>query len=127
MGPKDLATPIHFISSPWPMPRRKKCPRTNKESPNCQDILPRTILSSANRDHGRGKRHATKNSLLERPKGKPKRSGPIIGAWWRNNSRRGCHLHINTHSYHPSPIYMDMTPGQCYLHHNSSQNVRGSG
>ena len=93
-GPKDLATPVHFISSPWPMPRRKKCPRTNKESLYCQDILPRTTLPSANRDHERVKRHATKGSLLEHPKGKPKCSGPAIGAWWRSNSKRGCYLHI---------------------------------
>ena len=90
----DLATPTHFISSPWPMPRRKKCPRMNKESPNCQDILPRTTPSSANQDHGRGKHHATKGSLLERPKGKHKCSGSAIGVWWRSNSSRGCHLRI---------------------------------
>ena len=90
----DLATPTHFISSPWLMPRRKKCPRMNKESPNCQDILPRMTPSSANQDHGRGKRHATKGSLLEHPKGKPKRSRPAIGVWWKSNSRRGCHLRI---------------------------------
>ena len=94
VGPKDLATPAHFILSPWPILKRKKCSRTNKESLDYQDILPRTTLSSADRDHGRGKRHATKGSLLERPKGKPKRSGPAIGAWWRSNSRRGCHLRI---------------------------------
>ena len=93
-GPKDLATPAHFISSPWPMLRRKKCLRTNKESPDCQDILPRTTLSSVNQDHGWGKRHATKGSLLEHLKGKPKCSGPAIGAWWRSNSRRSCYLHI---------------------------------
>ena len=33
--PKNLAIPAHFISSPRPMPRRKKCPRTNEEGPNC--------------------------------------------------------------------------------------------
>ena len=44
MGPKDLGTPAHFISNPRPMPRRKKCPRTNKGNPDCQDILPRTTL-----------------------------------------------------------------------------------
>ena len=33
--PKDLGTPTHFISSPRPMPRRKKCPRTNKGNPDC--------------------------------------------------------------------------------------------
>ena len=70
VGPKDLATPAHFISGPRPMSRRKKCPRTNKEGPNCQETLPRTILSSANRGHGRKKRHALKDSLLGRPKQK---------------------------------------------------------
>ena len=94
MGSMDLATPAHFISSPWPIPRRKKCPRTNKESLNCQDVLPRTTLSSANRDRRRVKRHVTKGSRLEHPKRKHKRSGPAIGAWWRSNSRRGCHLRI---------------------------------
>ena len=48
----------------------------------------------ANQDRGREKRHVTKSSLLERPKGKHKRSGLAIGAWWRSNSRRGCHLRI---------------------------------
>ena len=40
MGPKDLRTPAHFISSPRPMPRRKKCPRSNEGNPDYQDILP---------------------------------------------------------------------------------------
>ena len=35
VGPKDLTTPAHFISSPGPTPRKKKCPRTNKEGPSC--------------------------------------------------------------------------------------------
>ena len=79
--PKDLATPVHFISSPWPMLRRKKCPRKDKESPDCQDILSRITLPSANRDHKRGKRHVTKGSLLEHPKGKSEGSRLTIGAW----------------------------------------------
>ena len=33
MGPKDLGTPAHLISSPRPKPRRKKCLRMNKEGP----------------------------------------------------------------------------------------------
>ena len=81
VGPKDLTIPAHFISSPWPMSRRKKCPRKDKENPDCQDILPRITLSSTKRDHGRGKRHVTKGSLLEHPKGKPEGSGLTIGAW----------------------------------------------
>ena len=72
MGPKDLATSAHFISGPRPTQRRKKCLRTNKEGPNCQKTLPRTILFSANRDHGRRKRHATKGGLPDCLKGKHK-------------------------------------------------------
>ena len=72
MGPKNLANLAHFISSPRLTPRRKKCPTTNKEGLNCQETLPRTILFFATRDHGRRKRHATKDSLPERPKGKYK-------------------------------------------------------
>ena len=94
MGPKDLGTLAHFISSPWPIPRRKKCPMTNKENPHCQDIPPRTTLSSADRNHGRGKHYTTRGNLLEHPKGSPEHSKPAIGAWYKTNSRRGCHLRI---------------------------------
>ena len=79
MGPKNLATPAHFISSPRPTPKRKKCPRTNEEDLNYQKTLPRTILFSANRDHGRRKRHTTKGSLPERPKGKHKCNESTMG------------------------------------------------
>ena len=81
VGLKDLATPAHLISSPRPTPRKKKCPRTSIESLDCQDILPKTTLSSTNQDHEKGKCHTTKGSLLEHPKGKPKRSGLAVGAW----------------------------------------------
>ena len=47
MGPKNFATSAHFILSPRPTPRREKWPRTNKESPNSLETLPRTILLSA--------------------------------------------------------------------------------
>ena len=86
--PKNLAIPAHFISSPRPTPRRKKCPRTNEEGPNCQETLPRTILSSANRDHERKKWHAAKGNLLERPRGKHKCNRSTMGVWWRSNSRK---------------------------------------
>ena len=67
VGPKDLGTPAYFISRPRPMPRRKKCPRIR--------------LSSANQNHGRGKRHVDRGSPLEHPKGSSKPNGPAIGAW----------------------------------------------
>ena len=91
---KDLGTPTHFISNPRPMPRRKKCPRTNKGNPDYQDILPRMTLSSIDQNRGRGKRHIARGSPLEHPKGSSDPNGPAIGAWWRSNSRRGCHLCI---------------------------------
>ena len=79
MGPKNLATLAHFISSPRPTSRKKKCPRTNEEGPNCQGMLPRTILSSANQDHGRRRQHATKGSLPKRLKGKHKYNEAAMG------------------------------------------------
>ena len=94
MGQKNLATPAHFILSSKPMPRKKKYPRTNKESPNCQAVLPRTILSSASRDYGGEEWHATESILAEHPKKKDKYCGSAIGAWGRSNSGRNCHLHI---------------------------------
>ena len=81
VGPKDIRTPAHFISSPRPMPRRKKWPRTNKGNPDCQDILLRTTLSSADQNHGRGKRHVARGNPLKHPKGSSKPNGPVIGAW----------------------------------------------
>ena len=93
-GAKGSRAPTHFILSARPLLRRKKGPRTNKGNPDCQDILPRTTLSSADQNHGRGKRHTTRGSPLEHPKGSSKSSGPAIGAWWKSNSRRSCHIRI---------------------------------
>ena len=94
VGSKNLATPVHFISSSRLAPRRKKCPRTNEEGPNCQETLPRTILFSVNLDHGRKKQHTTESSLLKRPKGKHKCNESAIGVQQRSNSRISCHLRI---------------------------------
>ena len=80
MGSKNLTTPAHFILGPRPMPRRKKCPRTNEESPNCQAASPRTILSSANRDYRGEEWHAIKGRLTEHPKKKDKYCGSAMGA-----------------------------------------------
>ena len=79
VGPKNLATPAYFISSPKPTLRRNKCPRTNEEGPNCQETLPKTILFLANRDHGRRKRHTTMGNLPKRPKGKHKCNKSAMG------------------------------------------------
>ena len=77
--PNILETPAHFISSARPTSRRKKCLRTNKEGPNCQETLPTTILFSANRNHGKRKWHATKGSFPRRPKGKHKCNETAMG------------------------------------------------
>ena len=47
VGPKNLATPAHFVLGPRPTPRREKCLRTYNENPNGLEMLPRTILPSA--------------------------------------------------------------------------------
>ena len=70
VGSKNSVAPAHFIQGLRPMPRRKKHPRMNKESPSCQETSPRTILSSANRNLGKEERHALKDNLPERPKQK---------------------------------------------------------
>ena len=75
----SLVTTTHFISSLRPTPRRKKCPRTNEEGLNYQETLPRTILFSTNRDHGRRKQHTTKGNLPKRPKGKHKCDESAMG------------------------------------------------
>ena len=58
-GQKVLEVSAHSISSPRPTPRRKKCPRTNEGNPDCQNVLPRTTLSSAGQNHRRGRHHVT--------------------------------------------------------------------
>ena len=70
VGPKNLATTAHFISSPRPTPRRKKCLRTDEKGPNCQEMLPRTIPSSANRNREKEERHALNDNLPGCPKQK---------------------------------------------------------
>ena len=93
-GQKVLEASAHSISSPRPTPRRKKCPGTNEGNPDCQNVLPRTTLSSAGQNHGRGRRHVAQDNLLEDRKRDSKPYGLPIGAWWRSNSSRSCHLRI---------------------------------
>ena len=87
-------SPAHFISSPRPTPRKKKRPRMSKEGLSCWEASPRTILSSANQGHWRGKQHTLKDNHPSCPKQKDQHSETAMGAWWRSNSRRGCHLRI---------------------------------
>ena len=80
VGSKNSATPAHSILSPRPTPRKKKCPRTNEESPNFQAASLRTILSSANQDYRGEERHAIKGRLAEHPKKMDKYRGLARGA-----------------------------------------------
>ena len=86
VGPKELATPAHAEEEEMSEDEHRKS--------RLSGYTLRTTLSLANRDHEKGKCHATKGSLLERPKRKPKHSGPVVGAWWRSNLRKGYHLRI---------------------------------
>ena len=65
VGPKDLGTPAHLISSPRPTSRRKKCPRMNEGNLDYQIVLQRTTLSSASQNHGREKRYVARGNPLE--------------------------------------------------------------
>ena len=94
MGPKDLGTSAHLISSPRPTPRRKKCPRTNEGNPDHQIVLPRTTLSSAGQNHGREKRHVARGNPLEDRKRDSKPYGLAIREWWRDNPKKSRHLRI---------------------------------
>ena len=46
VGSKNSTTSAHFVLGSRPAPRREKWPRTDKESPNGLEMLPRTILLS---------------------------------------------------------------------------------
>ena len=81
VGSKDLRTPIHQISSPRPMPRSKKCPRTNEENPDLQIVLPRTTISLAGQNHGKEKRHVTRDGPLEDRERDFRPYGLAVGGW----------------------------------------------
>ena len=105
MGSKDLGTPTHLISSPRPMPRSKKCPRTNEGNPNRQIVLPRTTITSAGQNHGREKRHVARGNPLENRKRDSKHYELAIGEWWRDNPRRSRHFHIKYPQLTPWPYW----------------------
>ena len=94
MGSKDLGTLTHLISSPRPMPRSKKCPRTDGENLGLQIVRPKTVVSSAGHNHGREKRHITQDGPPEDCEGDSRPYGLAIGGWWRDNPRRSHHLRI---------------------------------
>ena len=94
MGPKNLATPTHFVLGPRPALRREKCPRTYKESPNGLETLPSTILSSALQTSEGKDGTPSKAASQSAPRRKDEYRRTHIGVWCKSNSRRSCHLHI---------------------------------
>ena len=80
-GQRVLKASAHSISSPKATLRRKKCPRMNEGNPDCQNVLPRTTLSSAGQNHRRGRHHVAQGNPLEDPKRDSKPYGLAIGAW----------------------------------------------
>ena len=102
-GQKVLKASAHSISSPRPTPRRKKCPRTNEGNLDCQIVLLRTTLSSASQNHRRERRHTTRGNPLEDRKRDSKPYGLVIGAWWKSNPKRSCHLRIKYSQLTPWP------------------------
>ena len=81
MGPKGSRDFGQFHIKPKALAKEEKCPRMNEGNPDCQNILPRMTLSSANQNHRRGSRHVARGSPLEDPKGDPKSYGSAIGVW----------------------------------------------
>ena len=79
VGSKDLETPTHLISSPRPTPRSKKCSRTDGENPGLQIVRPKTVISSADHNHGREKRHITQGGPPEDCEGDSRPYGLAIG------------------------------------------------
>ena len=72
----------------------EEVPGMNEGNPNCQNVLPRTTLSSAGQNHGREKRHVAQGNPLEDHKRDSKPCGLAIGEWWGDNPRRSRHLRI---------------------------------
>ena len=78
-GAKESGNPDPSHIKPKTHAEEEEMSNDERKGPNCQETLPRTILFSANRDHGRRGRHATKGSLLERSKGKHKCNEATMG------------------------------------------------
>ena len=78
-GQRVLNASAHSILSSRPTLRKEKYPGTNKGNPSCQNVLPRTTLSSAGQNHGRKKRHISRGHPLEDHKRDSKPYGLAIG------------------------------------------------
>ena len=93
-GQKVVQASAYSIPSPGFAPRREKCPRTNEGNSYCQNVLPRMTLSSARQNHRIGRCHIAQDNPLEDHERDSKSYGLAIGAWYKSNPRKSCHLHI---------------------------------
>ena len=128
VGSKKSAVPVYFIWGPGPMPRRKKHPRMNKESPSCQEISSRTILSLVSRNRKKEERHALKDNLPGRPKQK------VLTQWVSHGSmveeqfqKKVVTFALNAHSWRFGRINKEMTLEQYHLGCCHSQKTRECG
>ena len=80
-GQKVLQVSAHSIPSPRFTPRRKKCQRTDEGNPYCQNVLPRTTLSSTGQNHKIGRCHVAQDNPLEDHKRDYKPYRLAIKAW----------------------------------------------
>ena len=78
-GAKESSNPGPSHIKPKTHAEEEEMSEDERKGLNCQETLPKTILFSANRDHGRREQQATKGSLPERPKGKHKCNEIAIG------------------------------------------------
>ena len=116
VGSKNSAALTHFIQDPRPMPRRKKHPRMNKESPSCQETSPRTILSSANQNCKKEERHALKDNLPKRPKQKVLTQWTSYGSMVEEQfQEKVVTSALNAHSWWSGRINEEMTSEQYHL------------
>ena len=81
LGQKVVQASAHSIPSPRFAPKRKKCSRTDKGNPYCQNVLLRTILSSARQNHMIGRCHVAQDNPLEDHERDSKSYELAIGAW----------------------------------------------
>ena len=130
-GQKVLEALAHSISSLSPMSRRKKCSRTKEEKLDCQIVLPRMTLSSAGQNHRRERRHIARGNPLEDCKRDSKPYGLAIGAWWRSNPRRSCHLRVKYPQLTPWSLLMwmwslDRTMGATAAHRAPERMADGT-
>ena len=82
----------------------------SKEGPSYKEASPRTILSSANQGHWRGKQHTLKDNPPSRPKQKANTVGQLWGRGGWAILGEAVTSALNTRSWQSGRINEEMTP-----------------